>query len=407
MEIISYVQGNAPGRKVGFSLPVFERIPKRERTKSVSIVSPDYSTELKIFKAQKIKRPFSLKNCLKAVGSAVSAAEEFIFSNSKAILFSLIAAVATFLFFTGGFLFVSNQKNYTGPLTLESGDSLDIENLNKLMSSFALEGIVDYDESGKINDSDITSAAQKFTQPVSYQNYKVLRGDTIGGIAMKFGLTNISTLISVNDIVNVRQLAAGQRLKIPSIDGIIYTVKNGDSLNSIASRYKIKLSDLLDVNEISSEILVKGQQLFLPGVGMDQSALKNAMGDIFKLPVASKFRWTSPYGWRIDPIANVRSFHTGVDMACPSGTPVLAAMSGKVITTGVSRVYGNYVIIDHGNGYQTLYAHLSKIIAVKGQWVSQGTRIGLVGSTGYSTGPHLHFTVYKKGQLINPMTVLK
>ena len=401
------MQGNAPGRKVGFSLPVFERIPKRERTKSVSIVSPDYSTELKIFKAQKIKRPFSLKNCLKAVGSAVSAAEEFIFSNSKSILFSLIAAAATFLSFTGGFLFVSNQKNYTGPLTLESGDSLDIENLNKLMSSFALEGIVDYDESGKINDSDITSAAQKFTQPVSYQNYKVLRGDTIGGIAIKFGLTNISTLISVNDIVNVRQLAAGQRLKIPSIDGIIYTVKNGDSLNSIASRYKIKLSDLLDVNEISSEILVKGQQLFLPGVGMDQSALKNAMGDIFKLPVASKFRWTSPYGWRIDPIANVRSFHTGVDMACPSGTPVLAAMSGKVITTGVSRVYGNYVIIDHGNGYQTLYAHLSKIIAVKGQWVSQGTRIGLVGSTGYSTGPHLHFTVYKKGQLINPMTVLK
>jgi len=140
---------------------------------------------------------------------------------------------------------------------------------------------------------------------------------------------------------------------------------------------------------------------------MDQSALKNAMGDIFKLPVASKFRWTSPYGWRIDPIANVRSFHTGGDMAWPAGAPVLAAMSGKVITTGVSRIYGNYVIIDHGNGYQTLYAHLSKIIAVKGQWVSQGTRIGLVGSTGYSTGPHLHFTVYKKGQLINPMTVLK
>ena len=136
MEIISYVQGNAPGRKVGFSLPVFERIPKRERTKSVSIVSPDYSTELKIFKAQKIKRPFSLKNCLKAVGSAVSAAEEFIFSNSKSILFSLIAAAATFLSFTGGFLFVSNQKNYTGPLTRESGDYLDIEKLKKLLSYF-------------------------------------------------------------------------------------------------------------------------------------------------------------------------------------------------------------------------------------------------------------------------------
>jgi murein DD-endopeptidase MepM/ murein hydrolase activator NlpD len=93
-------------------------------------------------------------------------------------------------------------------------------------------------------------------------------------------------------------------------------------------------------------------------------------------------------------------------MACPTGTPILAAMSGKVTTTGINRVYGNYVIIDHGNGYQTLYAHMSKIIASKGQWVSQGTRIGLVGSTGYSTGPHLHFTVYKNGNTINPMSVL-
>ena len=115
----------------------------------------------------------------------------------------------------------------------------------------------------------------------------------------------------------------------------------------------------------------------------------------------------SSAGLRIDPIAGVKSFHTGTDMACPTGTPILAAMSGRVTTTGINRVYGNYVIIDHGNGYQTLYAHMSKIIASKGQWVSQGTRIGLVGSTGYSTGPHLHFTVYKNGKLIDPMTVLK
>ena len=74
---------------------------------------------------------------------------------------------------------------------------------------------------------------------------------------------------------------------------------------------------------------------------------------------------------------------------------------------GYSNIYGNYVIIKHANGYQTLYAHMSKILAKKGQWVSQGTRIGLVGSTGYSTGPHLHFTVYKNGQLVNPMTLIK
>ena len=130
------------------------------------------------------------------------------------------------------------------------------------------------------------------------------------------------------------------------------------------------------------------------------------MGDLFRLPIAAPFRWTSMYGKRIDPIANVESFHTGVDMACPTGTPILASMSGRVTKTGVTRVYGNYVIIDHGNGYQTLYAHMSKIIATEGQYVNQGTRIGLVGSTGYSTGPHLHFTVYKNGQLIDPMSVL-
>ena len=135
--------------------------------------------------------------------------------------------------------------------------------------------------------------------------------------------------------------------------------------------------------------------------------LITTMGDKFIMPIAAKFRWSSPYGARIDPIAGVKSFHTGTDMACPTGTPILASMSGKVIATGENRVYGLYVIIDHGNGYQTLYAHMSKIIATKGKWVSQGTRIGLVGSTGYSTGPHLHFTVYKNGKMINPMSVLK
>ena len=94
-------------------------------------------------------------------------------------------------------------------------------------------------------------------------------------------------------------------------------------------------------------------------------------------------------------------------MACPTGTPIYAAMSGKVVVAGWSNVFGNYVIINHENGYQTLYGHLSKRIAQQGQRVSQGTRIGLAGSTGYSTGPHLHFTVYKNGKLVDPLTLLK
>ena len=276
------------------------------------------------------------------------------------------------------------------------------------MKNFARELTSDVDENGLITDSAGTSISSALlSQPVEYQTYKVKSGDTISGIAKKFGLTNISTLISVNDIGNVRQLGAGQKLKIPSMDGIIYTVKSGDSLNSIATANNIKLENILDVNELTTETLTVGQQLFLPGVGLDQKTLQSRMGELFITPISASFRWSSSYGWRADPFTGVQSFHTGVDMACPEGTPILAAMSGKISEVGNNRTYGNYIIINHGNGYQTVYAHMSKTIAKKGQWVSQGTKIGLVGSTGYSTGPHLHFMVYKNGNRIDPMTVLK
>ena len=410
MEIISYVQDNSRRRSFSgirtISLPDFQ-FRHRERAKSASIASDLFSPELKSFSAQKVKSDFSIRTFFKLTGASVSQAGAYIKDNAKAI-FIIIASAAAF----GAVLFssiklVNHHINHTGPLALQVEGSDDIEMLNKLMANFALEGRIDYDESGNLLDVDASSVKPNFTQPVTFQTYKVRAGDTISGIAKKFGLTNISTLISVNDIGNVRQLASGQKLKIPSIDGIIYTVKKGDSLSSITGKYKISLEQLLDVNELTSETLTAGQQLFLPGAAMDAASLKNAMGELFRLPISAQFRWSSPYGNRIDPIAGVKSFHTGTDMACPTGTPILAAMSGKVTTTGINRVYGNYVIIDHGNGYQTLYAHMSKIIASKGQWVSQGTRIGLVGSTGYSTGPHLHFTVYKNGKLIDPMTVLK
>ena len=155
-----------------------------------------------------------------------------------------------------------------------------------------------------------------------------------------------------------------------------------------------------------TEELNVGQVLFIPGVGLDRQTLQNAMGELFILPIAAPFRWTSDYGWREDPITGVRSFHTGTDMACPQGTPILASQSGRVSSVGYNRIYGNFIIIDHGNGYQTLYAHQYKTIAKKGQWVSQGTKIGLVGSTGYSTGPHLHFTVYKNGKTVNPFSLI-
>ena len=399
MEIISFVQDSHRSKSSRVLLPkktTRRNYNKNYKSESSVIFNPlSYRPSTENFTVSRVKNPVNLKTFFYSVGQGISVVQNVIENNVKKIIFVLLCLIISVV-----------------AIHFQTEESSDIEILNNLMSAFALENSIEYDENGFIIGltKEVDTVAPRtlsYKQPVTYQNYKVKSGDTISGITKKFGLSNISTLISVNDIGNVRQLAAGQKLRIPSYDGIIYTVKKGDSLDSIVKKNKIDLESLLDVNELTSETLTAGQQLFLPGASLDSKSLKTAMGDRFIMPIAAKFRWSSPYGTRIDPIAGVKSFHTGTDMACPTGTPILASMSGKVIATGENRVYGLYVIIDHGNGYQTLYAHMSKIIATKGMWVSQGTRIGLVGSTGYSTGPHLHFTVYKNGKMINPMSVLK
>ena len=164
---------------------------------------------------------------------------------------------------------------------------------------------------------------------------------------------------------------------------------------------------MLDVNDLESQVLTAGQILFIPGARLSSETLRMAMGELFTWPLKGSWRLTSNYGRRADPFTGVTSFHTGIDMAMPSGTPVYSSMSGKIESVGYTNIFGNYVIIKHVNGYQTLYAHLTKSLVKSGQNVAQGAKIGLVGSTGYSTGPHLHFTVFKNGKLVDPMTVLK
>lgn len=115
---------------------------------------------------------------------------------------------------------------------------------------------------------------------------------------------------------------------------------------------------------------------------------------------------TSAYGWRIHPITKKNSFHNGVDLANASGTPIYAAKGGTVTTAGYNGVYGYYVTINHGDGFSTLYGHLTHYVVASGQSVSGGQVIGYMGSTGWSTGPHLHFTVYYNGSTVNPMNYI-
>lgn len=113
-------------------------------------------------------------------------------------------------------------------------------------------------------------------------------------------------------------------------------------------------------------------------------------------------RLSSPFGYRVHPIAKTRRLHAGQDIAAKSGTPIKAAASGVVISAGWRGGYGNCVVIDHGGGLSTLYGHCSRLYVSRGAKVSQGQRIAAVGSTGYSTGPHLHFEVRIKGKPVNP-----
>jgi murein DD-endopeptidase MepM/ murein hydrolase activator NlpD len=115
---------------------------------------------------------------------------------------------------------------------------------------------------------------------------------------------------------------------------------------------------------------------------------------------------TSGFGYRKDPISGVRKFHNAIDIAAPRGTPVYAYTNGKVVTAGWGNMTGNYVVIDHGGGLRTKYLHLSSISVSAGQTVKVGQKIGGVGSTGYSTGNHLHFEVTKNGVAVNPLLYL-
>lgn len=123
----------------------------------------------------------------------------------------------------------------------------------------------------------------------------------------------------------------------------------------------------------------------------------------WRYPLPYRVPITDPYGWRTNPITGKRSFHTGTDLAAGAGTSILATRSGTVTTAAYSDVWGYYVTINHGDGYSSLYAHMTRYTVSAGQSVSQGQTIGYVGSTGWSTGAHLHFTIYYNGNTVNPM----
>ena len=237
---------------------------------------------------------------------------------------------------------------------------------------------------------------------VKYEEYTIGEGENLTTISRKIGV-NLDTLVSVNKITNANKLKPGQKIIIPNRNGLLYTIKQNENIEEVASKYDIQLNRILAFNKIDeiSDIEI-GDDIFLPGAKYTLDERIEKFGQMFSLPVTVT-RISSLFGYRVHPITKVRTKHTGVDIPGSLNTPVYAARKGKVIFAGYSGGYGNLVIVRHDKGYTTYYGHLNKITTKIGANVGVGVMIGRMGSTGNSTGSHLHFEVRRNGEALNPI----
>lgn len=223
--------------------------------------------------------------------------------------------------------------------------------------------------------------------------------------------SDVNLLKNINEQkVQVEGLKEQQEIERLELTAVINNLNAKHNEVMIASRSKeVYMSSLKkDIKEMQrQEAAMEAQSAQIEkDILAAQRAVEYA-GGVMMWPVPGQYRITSNFGGRADPITGVWSSHGGTDIAAPYGTPIVAANSGVVIFSGWHYSYGNYVIIDHGGGIATLYAHNSKLLVSKGQAVSKGDRVALVGSTGYSTGNHLHFEVRINGVRTEPMKYLK
>lgn len=268
----------------------------------------------------------------------------------------------------------------------------------------AIEPVVSGETGANGEPSAGAERALRPSEPFSWQYYTVKRGDSISKIAQFYSLS-LDAIVASNKIRAARELREGDVLKIPNMDGIPYTIRASDNYHRISEKFGVPLDAILDANDIQSGDIKSGEQVFIPGAKMPASELKQVLGENFIYPLSG--RLSSFFGWRKDPFTGVRAYHKGIDLVADTGTAVKAAMAGKISMVGFSPILGKYIIITHDSTYQTMYAHLNSANVARGAKVTQGETIGEVGNTGYSTGPHLHFVIYKNGREINPLEQLK
>jgi len=239
--------------------------------------------------------------------------------------------------------------------------------------------------------------------PLAVLLYRAHPGDTMSGIATKLGM-DIDTISSMNRVEGrgVHNVTVGEVLRIPSQNGI--SLPLAADFDAQCRTYGVSPEDVLAANSLTRAQLWTGMRLFFPGVQHTGYARSLAVGVGVALPLRG---WeSSPYGWRADPFTGLRSHHSGVDIAAPEGSPIKSATDGLVIAAGSDSMLGNYVEVRAQLGYSYVYGHMSTILTRSGARVGTGSVLGLVGHTGYATGPHLHFEVRLNGVPQNPRNYL-
>ncbi|MDI7278276.1 MAG: LysM peptidoglycan-binding domain-containing M23 family metallopeptidase [Anaerolineae bacterium] len=240
--------------------------------------------------------------------------------------------------------------------------------------------------------------------------YTVQKGDNVYLISQKFGVS-LDTIIWANGRLELDPdlLSIGQQLAILPVSGVWHTVKAGETLASIARRYQVTPEDILNYepNGLEEPVsLTPGQKLIIPGgeKPFEPYLVYTEAGAVTvnARPEPGRFIW--PCSGAITQ--KFHSRHLAIDIGNVAGTPIYAADSGTVTLAGWYGGMGNTVRISHAKGYVTYYGHMQRIMVSQGDWVQRGQQIGEMGSTGQSTGPHLHFVIVLQGGAVNPVRYL-